>query len=52
LQGGDSVLDLPTWAVKFMRRVMGLQPGRYMILLTVGDDRDWTVARIGKVERG
>lgn len=38
---------------KFTRRIAGLQPGRYEIILSVGDDgvADWTVRPLGRVER-
>lgn len=33
-----------------MRRLMGLAPGRYSIILTVGKKTDWSVKRLGDVE--
>lgn len=37
---------------KLIRRLNGLEPGRrYMITLTVGQQCDYTVQELGKVER-
>lgn len=38
--------------VKLGRRVAGLQPGRYQVIVTVAPAglQDWTVAPLGKVE--
>lgn len=39
---------------RLTKRLAGLKPGRYMIMLTVGnedDELDWTVVGPGKVER-
>jgi len=45
-------MTLPDWAVKFVRRVMGLQPGVWLIVLTVGEvGHVWTVSELGKVEK-
>ena len=41
---------VPDWALKLMRRIMGLEPGRWMIVLTVGREYDWSVTNIGRVE--
>ena len=41
---------MPEWVLKLARRIMALRPGRYAIILTVGDMHDWTVAELGKVE--
>ena len=43
---------LPTWARKLLQRIMALPAGRYRITLTVGEEADWTVEHMGKVERG
>lgn len=42
----------PTWIAKFIRRLLGLQPGRWEITLSVFGDgrRDWTVKELGKIE--
>lgn len=42
---------MPTWVEKLVKRLMGLPRGRYMVVLTVGDDTNWTVTDMGKVER-
>jgi hypothetical protein len=35
-----------------MRRVLGLPPGRYFIVVPVsGDNCDWSVQQVGKMER-
>jgi hypothetical protein len=36
--------------MKLARRLLALAPGRYMIILTIGRDHDWTVQMLGKVE--
>lgn len=41
----------PDWSTKLMRRLRGLKPGRYQITLTVGDQPNWTVTELGKVEK-
>ena len=42
----------PEWLRKFIARVLGLQPGRYTIVLSVYRDTcDWTVQQIGKIEK-
>lgn len=39
------------WA-KLHQRLSNLKPGyRYVIIVTVGKDPDWTVQEVGKVER-
>lgn len=39
------------WLTRLTRRLAGLQPGRYIIIVTVGREVDWTVTEAGKVER-
>ena len=48
----ETKTQLPLWAVKLARRLLGLTPGRYYVILTIGrdDHRDWTVQPLGKVE--
>lgn len=44
--------SFPVWVVKLARRLLGLKPGRYQLILTI--DRqgcDCTVIPLGKVER-
>lgn len=42
---------MPTWIVKLLRRLLGLQPGRYVIVLSVRSDGwDWSVNPAGKIE--
>jgi len=42
---------MANWALKLLRRLVALPPGRYLILLTVDKELDWTVQPLGKVER-
>jgi len=42
---------MPEWVLKLARRIMALKPGRYMILLTIGNIFDWTVTALGDIER-
>lgn len=43
---------MPIWIQKFARRILGLQDGRYLLILTKqGKQIDWTVLSLGKVER-
>ncbi len=47
-----SVVTVPRRWLKFLRRVMGLSPGRYQLVLSVQADRcDWTVVELGRIER-
>lgn len=39
------------WLTKLSRRLSALAPGRYIIILTVGKEADWTVQSAGKVEQ-
>jgi len=46
----------PGWMVKLGRRLLTLSPGRYRIILTLGEREaerraDWTVEEVGKVEK-
>ncbi len=55
-EGGEtshaSVVTVPRRWLKFLRRVMGLAPGRYQLVLSVQADRcDWTVVELGRIER-
>ena len=45
------MLDLADWAYKLARRLMALTPGRWMIILTVGKEPDWSIWGPEKVER-
>jgi len=48
---GESVLRISQRWLNFIRRLLFLKPGRYMIVVTVHDDHcDWTVSDLGKVE--
>ncbi len=44
---------MPPWALKMTRRMLGLEPGRFLIILTKEGDGavDWSVQRVGNVER-
>lgn len=47
-----SILTVPGRWLKFLRRCLGLQPGRYILVLTVERDRtDWSVQEVGKIEK-
>lgn len=47
----ESVLRISQRWLNFVRRLLFLKPGRYMIVVTVHDDHcDWTVSDLGKVE--
>lgn len=50
--GQKQSLPMPEWVLKLARRILALPPGRYMIVLTVGERHDWTVIEAGKVESG
>lgn len=41
---------MPEWVLKLARRLMALTEGRYLIVLTVGKETNWTVTKLGKVE--
>ena len=38
------------WVVKLARRLMGLGPGKYCIILTVGERCHWSLARFLQLE--
>ncbi|MEE9365423.1 MAG: hypothetical protein V3W44_01950 [Dehalococcoidales bacterium] len=43
---------MPDWCKKLIRRLRALTPGRYFVIITVRrGGADWSVLRIGKVER-
>jgi len=42
---------LPSWVEKLARRIMGLRPGTYLLLLTIGREHDLTVLPLGSRER-
>jgi len=43
---------VPTRLLRLAQRLAQLQRGRYMLLLTIGDDTmEWTICPIEKVER-
>lgn len=41
---------MPEWVIKLARRLMALTPGRYVIILSIGQIIDWTVQELGKIE--
>ncbi len=42
---------MPAWIMKLVKRLLPLEPGRYMILLTVrAKVHDWSLTRLGDVE--
>ena len=50
--GERAALSVPSRWLRFLRRVLGLPPGRYIIVVSVsGDYCDWSVQQVGKVER-
>lgn len=47
-----SVMRVPQRWIRFLRKCLTLRPGRYMIVITVHNDRcDWSVVDVGKVEQ-
>jgi len=47
---GKPVVVPKRW-MRFLRRVMGLAPGRYVIVVSVGAEGcDWSVVDAGKIE--
>lgn len=43
--------EVPAWLLKFARRVLALNDGRYVIVLSKHKHHtDWTVQRLGKIE--
>lgn len=52
IMSSASVLTVPRRWLNFLRRCMGLQQGRYIIVLTVDDKEcDWSLQPTGKVEQ-
>lgn len=46
-----SVITVPVRWLRLLRRLLALQNGRYILVLTVADDHcDWSVQDVGKVE--
>ncbi len=43
--------SMPEWLLNLVKRVNSLAPGRYLIILTIGKEPDWTVLHLGKQER-
>ncbi len=47
-----SLITVPRRWLKFMRRCLGLQPGRYILVLTIEEQEcDWSLQAVGRVER-
>jgi len=47
-----SVMREPQRWIRFLRKCLTLRPGRYMIVLSVHNDRcDWSVVDAGRVEQ-
>lgn len=47
-----SVMRVPQRWIRFLRKCLTLRPGRYMIVLSVHNDRcDWSVVDAGRVEQ-
>lgn len=43
---------IPKWLMPLIRRLVNLEQGRYLIVVTVSEDEaDWSVQPLGKVER-
>lgn len=52
IMSSTSVLTVPKRWLNFLRRCMGLQQGRYIIVLTVEEQKcDWSLQMAGKVEQ-
>jgi len=47
---GNGLIGFPSWIIKLTRRLKNLPHGRYQLILTIGQDCDWTVIELGKVE--
>jgi hypothetical protein len=48
----ETIKRIPTRAVRLLQRIADLKRGRYMLLLTIGDDTmEWTICPIEKIER-
>lgn len=41
---------MPEWLLKLSRRLQALTPGRYVIILTIGKQPNWQVAKCVKTE--
>lgn len=42
---------MPDWIIKLARRILALEDGCWLIVLTrQGEERRWTVMNLGKVE--
>lgn len=51
-QSPGSVVVVPRRWLRFLRRCLGLGPGRYLVVLSVyGDGTDWSVQEVGRVEK-
>ena len=49
--GGEVREDVP-WQERLLKRVMGLKPGRYVVVLTIGGGQaDWSVGERQRVEK-
>lgn len=50
---GAVVVQLPPHMARFVEKVAGLQPGRYILTLTITQERKafWTTQEMGQVER-
>ena len=47
----ENRITVPFRLSNFFRRIMGLQPGRYFIVISIhADEADFTVQRLGKIE--
>ncbi len=42
---------MPEWLLKLTKRLLALTPGRYLIILTLGKEADWTLQHLGKIEK-
>lgn len=52
IMSSASMMTVPRRWLKFLRRCLGLNQGRYIIVLSVGNQEcDWSVQEVGKVER-
>lgn len=50
---GAIVVQLPPHIARFVEKVAGLEPGRYILTLTITSERKafWTTQEMGQVER-
>lgn len=52
IDSSESIMHVPQRWIRFLRRCLALRPGRYIIVVTVSEERcDWTVTEAGKVEK-